>query len=54
MGRLNPKIKLILELQDKFKAVHDRYARFADTENNIGFSEQERRNMEWDELDKIN
>ena len=54
MGRLNPKIKLILQLQDKFKEVHDRFARFADTENNIGLSEQQRKNMEILELDEIN
>lgn len=54
MGRLNPKIKLILKLQDYFKAVHDKYARFADNENNIGYSDKQRREMKATDLDKIN
>ena len=54
MGRLNPKIKLTLKLQDLFREVHEKYARFADTEKNIAFSEEERKRMESHQLDQIN
>ena len=54
MGRLNPKIKLIVQLQDQFKRVHDKYARFADTEHNIGYSDEQRKAMQPAELDDIN
>lgn len=35
MGRLNPKVKIILQLQDSFARVHDEYAVYADTESNL-------------------
>ena len=54
MGRLNPKIGLIVLLQDNFKTVHDQYARYADTEGNIHLSDVERKAMTPKELEKVN
>ena len=34
MGRLNPKIKLIIELQKEICEVHDNYGMYVDTEAN--------------------
>lgn len=51
MGRLNPKIKLIVQLQNMFKNVHEKYARYADTENNITLTDEERKSMKPEELD---
>ena len=51
MGRLNPKIKLIVQLQNQFKKVHEKYARYADTENNITLTDEERKSMKPEELD---
>jgi len=43
MGRLNHKIKLMVQLQKMFKDVHEKYALYADTVSTISMDEVERR-----------
>ena len=54
MGRLNPKIKLIIELQNAFCEVHDKYGMYVDTEANVHLSDDERRKMSSFELKTLN
>ena len=50
MGKLHPKIALMLELQEGFMAVNEKYAIYADTVSNIHLSDEERRKMSYEEL----
>ena len=50
MGKLHPKIALMLELQKGFMAVNEKYAIYADTESNIHLSDEERKKMSYEEL----
>lgn len=54
MGRLNPKVKLITNLQDQFAHVHDQYAIYVDTDETIKISMEERKNMEKEDLRAMN
>ena len=54
MGRLNPRIKLMMDLQKSFRNVHSKYAVFADSEANLHISDAERRTMNEKELRKKN
>ena len=54
MGRLNPRIKLMIDLQKSFTNVHSKYAVFADSESNLHFSDAERRSMNEKELRRKN
>lgn len=38
MGKLNPKIRLMMELQKGFVEVHEKYAMFVDTRDSIHMS----------------
>ena len=53
MGHLNPKIKLMIELQKCFRGVHDKYAIYADTLKTCHLSDAERRQMNPEELLKL-
>ena len=50
MGRLNPKIKLMVDLQKEFRRVHETYAVYADTESNMNLSDEERRKLSFSDL----
>ena len=50
MGKLNPKIKLMLELRRAFIQVAERYACYADTSGTIQLTDEERRAMKFAEL----
>ena len=39
MGKLNPKIKLMTQLQIFFKAIHERYAVYVDTTESMSMNE---------------
>ena len=45
MGKLNPRINMMEELQKSFKSVHNNFAVYVDTESNVHLSEAERRAM---------
>lgn len=40
LGKMNPKIKLMNELSKGFKAVHDKYAIYVDTDSNIHLTDE--------------
>jgi len=50
MGKLNPRIKLMMDLQKSFRAVHNKYAIYADSEANLHFTDEQRRAMLLNEL----
>jgi hypothetical protein len=50
MGRLNPKIKLMVSLQKEFRRVHETYAVYADTESNFNLNDEERRKLSFADL----
>ena len=50
MGRLNPKIKLMVDLQKEFRRVLETYAVYADTESNMNLSDEERRKLSFSDL----
>ena len=50
MGRLNHKIKLMVQLQKMFKDVHEKYALYADTVSTITMDDSKRRSMKNSEL----
>ena len=54
MGHLNPRIKLMIDLQKAFRVVHSKYAVYADSEANLHFTDAERRAMNDKELVKKN
>ena len=50
MGRLNPRIKLMMDLQKSFRDVHKKYAVYADSEANLHIADADRRVMKVKEL----
>ena len=54
MGRLNPKIKLMIKLQHSFKKVHESYAIYADTEQTLAVKDLDRRLMKSQNLRAMN
>ena len=54
MGRLNPRIKLMTDLQKSFRDVYGKYAVFADSEANLHITDAERRAMNEKELRRKN
>ena len=50
MGRLNPRIRLMMDLQKSFRGVHKKYAVFADSEANLHIPDAERRVMKVKDL----
>ena len=54
MGRLNPKIKLMVKLQKAYKQIHEKYSVYADTEQSLEIPDAERRQMKHIKLQQMN
>lgn len=53
MGKLSPKIKLMIKLQEGFRRVHAQYAIYADTQSNLSLSLKQRQLMSTDQLRRL-
>lgn len=50
MGKINPKIKLMMELLKGFKQVHEKYAIYVDCVESIGMTQQQRKGIKIGQL----